>query len=459
MQGTEASDKKSWRETLSVYMQLPILWVFLLGIASGFPLLLVGSTLLTRLHESNINIETIGIFALVGIPYTYKFLISPCIDAARMPFVHSHLGHRKVWCILSQLLLASSLFGMAICDPAQHVVLMGVLALLTATFSAMQDIVIDAIRIEIARKDDQAAASAALVAGYRVGMLLAGAGALFLAEVLPWKEVYLVAAAIMGVCMVFTLSIRRLVGYDEAVAKGLIESKSRTDMAAVRETDAQESHNKNTRSWLYRAFCEPIIDFMKRPAAITILAFIALFKLGEAMAGTLSMPFYLEIGFSKAEIAAISKIFGVIATIAGAFVGGFIVKRMSIVKALFLCGSLQLASNFCYIWLSYAGHDNLILTLSITIENVTGGMNTAAFVAFMSQLVNVKFTATQYALLSSLSSVGRTVISGSTGFLVAWFGWNGFFVFTVFCGLPGLVLLYFVSRGMEKKPDAVEASG
>ena len=457
MQGTEASNNnKTWHDTLSVYMQLPILWVFLLGIASGFPLLLVGSTLLTRLHESNINIETIGIFALVGIPYTYKFLISPCVDAVRLPFVHSHLMHRKVWCIFSQLLLATSLFGMAICDPAQHVVLMGVLALMTATFSAMQDIVIDAIRIEIARKDDQAAASASLVAGYRVGMLLAGAGALLLAEVLPWSDVYLVAAGIMVVCMMFTLSIRRLVGYDEAVAKGLVESKSRTDMMPASEVDAEK---KSAISWLRRAFWEPIVDFMKRPAAVTILAFIALFKLGEAMAGTLSMPFYLEIGFSKTEIAAISKIFGVIATIGGAFIGGFVVKRMTIVKALFLCGSLQLASNFCYIWLSYVGYDNLILTLSITIENVTGGMNTAAFVAFMSQLVNVKFTATQYALLSSLSSVGRTVISGSTGFLVAWLGWNGFFVFTVFCGLPGLVLLYFVSRGMQKKPEAVDESG
>jgi PAT family beta-lactamase induction signal transducer AmpG len=251
--------------------------------------------------------------------------------------------------------------------------------------------------------------------------------------------------------MVATLSIRRLVGDEEAVAKGMLESQSQTEMEAVDESEPPKI--RNIHLWLKHAFWEPIVDFLKRPAAITILAFIALFKLGEAMAGALSMPFYLELGFTKTEVAAISKVFGVIATIFGAFVGGLVVKRMNIVKALFLCGSLQLASNLCYIWLSYAGHDNLILTLSITIENVTGGMNTAAFVAFMSQLVNVKFTATQYALLSSLSSVGRTVISGSTGFLVALLGWNNFFIFTVFCGLPGLILLHFVSKGMHQSTE------
>ena len=446
MQGTDANKKKTWRETLGVYWQLPILWVFLLGIASGFPLLLVGSTLLTRLHESGIDIKTIGVFALVGVPYTYKFLISPCVDAIQLPFLKTHLLHRKSWCMFSQLMLVATLTAMAWCDPAAHIELMGILALLTATFSALQDIVIDAIRIEIARKDAQAAASASLVAGYRVGMLLAGAGALFLAEVLPWDLVYLVAAEVMGLCMLATLSIRRLVGYDEAFKKDSDAAKLEAEQAAQTGIPSELHH-----SWFYKAFYAPIADFMKRRGAIKILAFIALFKLGEAMAGTLSMPFYLELGFSKAEIATISKVFGVVATIFGAFVGGLVVKRMNIVKALFLCGSLQLASNFCYIWLSYAGHSNLVLTLSITIENVTGGMNTAAFVAFMSQLVNVRFTATQYALLSSLSSVGRTVVSASTGFLVAQMGWNGFYIFTVFCGLPGLALLYLVAPFIGKK--------
>ena len=453
MQGTDArKNKKFWRESLAVYLQMPILWVFLLGIASGFPRLLVGSTLTARLTDSGINTRAIGVFALVSLPYVYKFLVAPCVDAVHFPFVKTHLNHRKVWGMLSQFLLALSLLGMGLCDPAANIVLLGIVALLTASFSALQDIIIDAIRIEIAKKEDQGPAAASLVTGYRVGMLLSGAGVLFLTSLLSWQEIYIISATIITLFMLVTMWIRRLAGYEEAVANNEMASKSQTDMRAAEPF--------SWRVWAKKAFIEPFTEFIGRKGAIIILLFIATFKLGEALAGYYAMPFYKSaLHFTWQEIAAISKVFGFVATIIGAFIGGIVVKRMSLAKALLLCGSLQLASNFCYIWLSYAGHDNLILTLSITIENVTGGMNTTAFITFLSRQVNVKYTATQYALLSSLSALGQSVLAAPCGALIEHIGWNNFFIFTVFCGLPALGLLYFVSRGMPKSVEPVEPNG
>lgn len=462
MSGTEATtSKRSWRETIAVYFQWPMLSVFLLGVASGFPLLLTSSTLAARLTESGIDIKTIGIFALVGLPYTFKFLCAPLVDALHLPKVRTHLVHRKSWCVLTQLLLMGSLLGMAFVDPAQDIWLLGVFALATATFSAMQDIVIDALRVEILPKDAQGAAAAASVAGYRIGMLLAGAGAFVLATFMPWGTVYGVGAVVMALCVVVTLTIRRLRGVEEAVSEGRLQGDGFEASAEKAQEGAENSGSgalkgaqgvsQGYRQWLYTAVIAPIVDFMKRPAAWIILLFIALFKLGDAMAGTLSVPFYLDIGFTKIEIAAVTKVIGVVAVLGGTFVGGFIVKRYKMMHALLICGTLQLLSNFVFVWLSQVGASVPALTVCICVENISGGMGTAAFVAYMAQLCNIRFTATQYALLSSISSVGRTLLSSSAGFIAAGAGWAGFFVCTALMGVPGMILLGILMRMEQKK--------
>ena len=514
----EATTKKrqGWRDTLSVYLQMPILWVFLLGIASGFPLLLTASTLAARLTESGVDIKTIGLFALIGLPYTLKFLVAPIVDALHITRKKSHLAHRKSWCLLTQCALAASLCGMALCDPATQTMAIAVCALLTASFSAMQDIVIDALRIEILSPDAQGAGAAASVAGYRTGMLLAGAGALILAVYLPWNVVYFIAAGVMACTTIVTMSITRLYqkpntddnSIDDITIDNSINIKNNStndDLVNNFVNNNTSSNNKNNptppandnliynfvnndadnltkkditpppnvnnahaneeiatdehttkfsnQSLLQKfitqfkqAVIAPLKDFCSRPAPLTTLLFIATFKLSDAMAGTLSVPFYLMLGFSKVDIAAVTKVVGVIAVLIGTFIGGLLVTRRPMFQCLVIAGILQIVSNFVFVWLAHIGAHTSALTACILIENITGGMGTAAFVAFMAQLCNIRFTATQYALLSSLSSVGRTFISSSAGFLVDQFGWAQFYIISAALGLPGMFFLWRMYR-------------
>ena len=473
--------KKSWLDTVTVYFQWPILSVFLLGIASGFPLLLTASTLSARLKESGIDIKTIGIFALVGLPYTLKFLFAPFIDAIRFPGVRSHLAHRKSWCILIQVALAISLLCMAFVDPQTDILWLAAFALLTSFLSASQDVVIDALRVEMLPTESQGAAAAASTTGYRIGMLLAGAGAFVLASYVEWKYVYAVAAAVMAACIIPTAAIRHLYGIEKRAAApddatfgtpehdntaSLQDSAESRD--AGRENDAHDAKDVVAKAVqkseeirygggiLYRAVVAPLSDFFRRPAAGFILAFIAFYKLGDAMGGALSTPFYLELGFTKIEIAAITKGIGVAAVFVGTFLGGFIVKRFRIYTALLQCGIMMAASNLVFVWLAYIGHDVVALTACIAVENVTGGMGTATFVAYMSQLCNVRFTATQYALLSSLSSVGRTVVSSTAGFLVEAVGWPVYYVETAVLSIPGMLLLYILYS--REKSEGIAAN-
>ncbi|MBQ9242143.1 MAG: AmpG family muropeptide MFS transporter [Proteobacteria bacterium] len=434
--GKEAGDR-SWRETFGVYCHWPIVQIFLLGIASGFPLLLTASTLAARLKEGGVDIETIGIFALVGVPYSIKFLFAPFIDALVLPLSKTHLAHRKSWAVLTQILLVCSLVGMSVWTPGMSILYLGACALLTSAFSAMQDVVIDTLRVELVRKDSQGAAAAASVAGYRIGMLMAGAGAFVMATYMPWNTVYLIAAGIMAACIVVTLSLRRLEGLEEAVADN-----------AYDESEARElsENSKDVVQRIRDAVVHPILDFLRRPMAPLILMFIAFFKLGDAMAGSLSMPFYLDLGFTKIQIAAITKVIGVVAVLGGTFVGGFMVKRWPIMRVLWICGILQILSNFVFVWLAQVGADVTVLGVCIVVENVTGGMGTAAFVAYMAQLCNLRFTATQYALLTSLSSLGRSVFASVAGFVAAGVGWEMFFVYSAGVGVPGMIVLYLLER-------------
>ncbi len=460
----DGSQKPGFIETLKVYFQLPMLIVLGLGMASGFPLLLTGSTLAARMQENGVDIGLIGMFALVGLPYTFKFLWAPLVDAIKLG--KTHLTHRRIWLWLSQLGLIGSLLGLAVLDPNSQLVWLGVFALLTSFFSATQDIIIDALRVEMLKTEDQGAGAAMYVAGYRVGMLLAGAGALMLAHFFPWHLVYVVAILVMAAFMPLGLAIRGLAGVEQALAKQQAESadKDFTDKtgddcenAVSNDVESQESVSegekavvvdKSFKTKLVEMFCKavvaPLKDFFVTrgvKTALSILLFIALYKLGDAMAGNLSMPFYLSIGFTKPEIAAISKVFGFGAVLVGTALGGLVVKKYSMAKALLICGSLQLLSNFVFVWLAGMGHSIPALIVAIAVENVTGGMGTAAFVAFMASLCHVEFTATQYALFSALSSVGRTAISSVGGYIVDASNWQVFFCVTAVAGLPGMALL------------------
>ncbi|MFA5623913.1 MAG: MFS transporter [Bradymonadales bacterium] len=429
---SDTKKPKLW-DALLVYTQPSILKVLLLGFSSGLPLLLLGSTLSARLTESGLDLSTIGLFALVGIPYSIKFLWAPFVDQLRLPFIRSHLAHRKSWAILSQICLALCFVALALLDPQLQTPLIAAFALLTAFFSSLQDIIIDALRVELLEDEDQGAGAGAAVLGYRIGMLLAGAGAMFAASYYSWSAVYGGFAFFMLPGILTVLSITKL--------------SSKAEKARAKDDEVMcKNENSGALCWIKRAVILPFVDFFRRDGAILILLFIALFKLGDAMAGAMTMPFYLKMDYSKIEIASVSKVFGLIATLGGALIGGVLVKRMGMMKSLILCGVLQVLSNFAFIYLAVTPHSVFSLTWVIAVENVAGGMGTAAFVAYLSSLCSVQFTATQYALLSSLSSVGRSLLSSTSGVLAEQFGWAFFFALTAFFGVPGLVLLLLLRR-------------
>ena len=455
MSGKDAVTKtKSWRETLSVYFQYNILLIFLLGIASGFPIVLTanGTVFQARLENSGLDLPSIGIFALVGLPYSLKIFIAPFMDGIHFPWAKTHLANRKSWCILAQLLLVTGLFGMSRCNPIENTFLLGCFALLTATASAMQDIMIDAMRIEMVTKDSQGAASATAVTGYRVGArLVAAGGCLLLAEYLSWDTVYFITCGVAALGIPVVLMIRHLDGVEE-VSKDKSED---TKFELLKLKHIQNHKAVAVISKVYHLFIHPLRDFFTHPAAILILFFIALFKLGDAMAGSMITTFYLKMGFEKGLIG-LMKNYELIPLLAGTFFGGFLVKKMTINSALWICGTLQILSNFVFIALVYTGPNSSVLATCITVESFTGGMGSTAFVAFMSQLCSVRFTATQYALLTSISSLGRTLFAGSAGFIIDNIGWTPFYIFTAVLGLPGMGLLYLIQQ-REKKSEKVAA--
>jgi PAT family beta-lactamase induction signal transducer AmpG len=405
--------------------------VMALGFASGLPLLLTLSTLSIWLAEEGVSKTTIGLFALVGAPYTFKFLWAPLIDRMRLPGLTALLGRRRGWGVLIQFLLAAAIVALGATDPSVDPWATAFCAVLVAFLSASQDVVLDALRIELLEERQQGAGAAVYVMGYRLGMLSAGAGALFLAEALPWFWVHVAMAGLM------------------AVGVGAV-------LCSPEPVEVRASVGRGFGAWLYEAVLAPFGDFMRRRGWLAILGFVALYKFGDSLAGVMANPFYLEMGFSKAEIAGVSKIFGLWATLIGAALGGVMVARLGILRSLLVCGLLQMFSNLLFAAQALAGHNLAMLTLVIAIENVAGGMGTAAFVGYLSALCNVAYTATQYALFSAFMSFARTVLSSPGGALAEQVGWVWFFGLTTLAAVPGLLLLAWLSsrgfRPQEAKP-------
>jgi PAT family beta-lactamase induction signal transducer AmpG len=428
-----------WRRWLAVYIDRPVLLILPLGFASGLPLLLTFSTLSAWLAIAGVSRAAIGAFALVGTPYAFKFVWSPLIDRLPPPLP---LGRRRGWGIAIQLALIVATLGLGRCNPHDGgLALMGVLALLVAFLSASQDIVIDAYRVEILTPDQQGPGAGMIQTGYRIAMLVSGAGALLIAARAGWFAAYATMAALLAVGMlVFLLGPEPAAPLEAALA-------------------SRGSGREALRQWFSTAVVGPFADFMRRPRWLLILLFILGYKLGEAMAGVMAMPLYVSLGFSLDEIAAVSKLFGFFATVAGALVGGVVTARLGVVRALIVCGVLQSAGNLFYVLQAIGGHRLGYLALCVAAENLTGAMAGAALIAYLSDLCSPAFTATQYALLSSLAAVGRTMVASSGGVLAERLGWVPFFLLSTVATVPAILLLVFIARrGGAGRFDRQQAS-
>lgn len=418
-----------WFEAAAVYRDRRMLAILLLGFSSGLPLALSFQTLSVWLTESGVDKTAIGLFALVGLPYTLKFLWAPLMDRLPLP-LFGRLGRRRGWGIATQLALMGAVLGLGATDPAANPWLTAALAMGVAFCSASQDIVVDAYRVDILEERSYGAGAATIVLGYRMGMLVSGAGALYLADWFGWQAAYTAMAGLVAV----------------GIATLLLSPEPRAP-----EPEPAPAGAPGRRHWLREMVVDPFADFMRRPEWLLILLFILLYKFGDAVAGVMSNPFYIEMGFSKSEIASVSKIFGLGATIAGGFLGGVVVSRMGVMKSLLVCGVLQMASNLMFVVQAQAGYHLGLLTLTIGLENLSGGMGTAAFVAYLSGLCNPAYTATQYALLSSFMAFGRTVLASSGGWLAERLDWVLFFLLSTAAALPGLLLLAWL-MGRAPRP-------
>ncbi|MFN4163464.1 MAG: AmpG family muropeptide MFS transporter [Ferrovibrio sp.] len=456
---TAVSRLRDWLAAFAVYRDRRVLAIAVLGFASGLPLALTGQTLQAWLTESGASLKDIGLFALVGVPYTLKFIWAPLVDRLPLPLLTRWLGRRRGWLVFAQALLMLAITALAFSNPGQALAFTALCAVAVAFASATQDIVIDAWRVEILEERQLAAGAAAIVFGYRIGMLVSSAGALYLATVFAWPLVYLAMAAILVIGAVTVL----LVG--EPAAKPCGDAERR--FAEAESWLSVRPHLSGTTAavmaWLYASVAGPFLQFMSRKGWIGILLFVMLFKLGDSLAGVLATSFYLNLGFTKAEIAEVSKLYGFAATMLGLFLGGWLMQAVGLYRALWVCGILQMGSNLLFAVLAMRGHDLWFLALTVGVENLASGMGTAALVAYLSALCDIAYTATQYALLSSLTAVARTVLSSYAGFMAESLGWPVFFLATTVAALPGLILLAWLTRRgaatriVEKRPGIVLA--
>ncbi len=428
----EVPARTRWRQAVAAYTEPRVLRVLALGFASGLPLLLTYSTLSAWLATGGVRRAAIGTFALVGTPYAFKFLWAPLMDRVPPPL---GLGRRRGWGVTIQILLIGAILALGLCDPKHNLPLMAALAVLVAFLSASQDIVIDAWRVESLSSDEQAPGAALYQSGYRIGMLVAGAGGLLIAAYVGWFAAYATMAALVGVgLLVFLLSPEPKVSVQTPVGSGWHAIRHAFSMAVI----------------------GPFRDFMRRPLWPVILIAIFGYKLGEAMAGVMSTPLYISLGFSLPEIAAASKVFGFFSIVTGALIGGMVTIRFGIRRSLILCGILQSVGNLFFVLQAVGGHRIGYLALCVTAENLTGAMAGTALVTYMSILCSPAFTATQFALLSSLALLGRTVVASSGGILSEKIGWVRFFLLTSVVALPAILLFLWVGPRDDFRENELE---
>jgi MFS transporter, PAT family, beta-lactamase induction signal transducer AmpG len=430
---------RTWREALRLYLQPASLRMLALGFAAGLPLLLVLGTLSFRLREAGIDRSTIGYLSWVGLAYGVKWMWAPLVDRMPIPWLTRQLGRRRSWLLLSQIVIAGGLVGMALNDPSQLLGPLVACALAVAIASATQDIALDAYRIESAEVNAQAALAASYQTGYRLAMIWAGAGVLWIAAWAQgeqstgyaqsaWQAGYLVMALSMLPGMLVVL------GSPEPVP-------------------APFKPARNVAEWLKGAVLEPFADFWVRYRwqAVLFLALIAVYRISDVVMGIMANPFYVDMGFTKSEVAGVTKVYGVIMTLVGAFVGGLLSARFGVMRVLMLGAVLSAASNLLFVWLSGVGHDVQALVWVISADNLASGIASAAFIAYLSSLTNISYSATQYALLSSMMLLLPKFIAGFSGDFVDAYGYANFFTATACLGLPVLVLVVLAARVHARK--------
>ncbi|HEY8248685.1 MAG TPA: MFS transporter [Hyphomicrobium sp.] len=432
----------SYLSALTVYLRPSVLVILLLGFSSGLPLALSGETLRVWMADSGVDLGTIGLLSLAGLPYTLKFIWAPVVDAWQVPGLSRRFGRRRAWLIASQLVLMAAIVFLGTRDPVNAPWMIGLGALIVAFASATQDIVVDAYRVQSLPVDEQAAGMAGYVAAYRIGMLASGAGVIGFSA---WLEAQGVSKEAVWPLAYAAAALLVLVGLVAAL------------LAREPKSDLHESPQAGSPMLrLFDTAKGAFTEFLSRDAALGILLFVVMFKLCDALAGTMTAPFVLSLGYSKATYAAIVKGVGLAALLIGGFAGGAIARAMPLASALWLAAFLQMFSNLAFIWLGYQTPSAEALTVAIIVENFSGAIGTVIFVAYLSALCrNPLHTATQYALLTALASTGRTLFSSGTGFAAQELGWPLFFLGTSLTAIPALMLmLWLQGRGHFRALDA-----
>ncbi len=430
---------RPWRDALRVYLEVATLRMFALGFSAGLPLLLVMGTMGFRLRQAGIEPTTIGYLSWVGLAYAFKWVWAPLVDRVPLPPLTTLLGRRRGWLLLAQTLVITGITGMALFDPRQGLTPLVACALLTAFGSATQDIALDALRIESASTDKQPALAAAYQTGYRLAMIWSGAGVLWIVAnaKLPgmtgyhdagWRVAYFVMAASMLAGMLTVL---------------LSSEPQRTPLPSPR----------HFREWIRSVLIEPFADFLRRHRwhAVLILALIAVYRISDVVMGVMANPFYVDMGFTEGEVAAVSKVFGVAMTLLGAFIGGVLSVRLGVMRVLMGGAVASVIGNLLFAWLATRGHDLHALIAVVSADNLAGGIASAAFVGYLSSLTNVNYSATQYALFSSMMLLFPKFIAGFAGRFVDAFGYQAFFMSTALLGAPVLILVVLAARSARAR--------
>ena len=430
--------------SINPYLEKKMLITLSMGFVSGVPLLLTITLLQAWLTDEGISKSTIGLFALVGLPYSLKFIWAPLFDH----FIISRLGRRRGWLLIIQILLIASIIILGMSDPAMNPFNVAVLATLVAFSSASQDIVIDAYRRESLTDEEQTIGASAYVLGYRIGALAAGAGGLILADYMTYQMVYAFMSAIMIYGVFITLIAEEPKNYYEpsnfmsAIYNPFVEFFNRyvsINIASDRLTNLKNRSKISRRNIMSNTLVIPIL----------ILLFILLYKIGDTMAHSLSTNFYLDIGFSKSEIGTIVKFFGLFATLIGAFIGGLLSLKIGLYRSLMIFGIFQAIATLGFSILAYFGNSLYLLMIVISLENLAAGMGYTAYLAFIANMTNKRFTATQFALMTALMSLPRTLFSGMSGYLVEMLDWELYFIFCSLIAFPALIILIKLRRSLK----------
>lgn len=442
--------QRSWRASLAVYLRAPVITMLFLGFSAGLPFLLVFSTLSAWLRSADVEVAAIGFFAWIGILYSIKFFWAPVVDRIRLPLLSAALGQRRSWMLLAQAMIATGLAGLAMTPPIGHLGWVAGFALLVAFGSATQDIAIDAFRIESADDDIQAAMASTYIIGYRGGLLAAGAGALYIASAVSWPAAYLAMAALVGVGMM-TVLLRPEPQRLNHNHKPVLEPRVRT---YLRNSRHQSRIHRHIVAWVIGALVCPFTDFFVRHGmkALALLAFVAVFRISDLAMASMANPLYIDLGFSLSTIANVTNIFGIAMSIGGGILGGLLVVRYGIGRMLIVGALATMLTNLLFVALALMGDRLPMLVVTIVGDNLANGLASAVFIAFLSSLTSRAYTATQYALFSSLMTLPGKFLSGFGGLVVDAQSYATFFALASLLGLPAVLLAVWVNRDMPGRP-------